>query len=84
MSHSPKFGPPNLEGARHWLHESGTSLAAWNWIFHVVCKRERVQSSKYNKFLKIDGIMRYHKFDVWDNHLSERSNRDVNLQLPYL
>jgi len=42
------------------------------------------KAQRVNKFSKIDGIKRHRKFDVWDNQLSESSDRDVNLYLPYL
>lgn len=29
--------------------------------------------------LLIGGIKRYCKYDIWENHLSKRSDRDVNL-----
>lgn len=29
--------------------------------------------------LPIGGVKIHHKYDVWDNHLWERFNRDVNL-----
>ena len=84
MSSSLKSVPYDLKGTHHWLCWNGTSLVAWNLIFCVMCKGEIIQLREYNKFLKIGGIKRHHKFYVWDNHLLERSNQDVNLQLPYL